>query len=141
MTCSTVLHDLVQKYLALYQYDTAKFFAERLYYEIPSAENLNVLAQCFLRLGKAKQAYHILKDSTHPPNRYLFALICISIGKLTEAERALSPNPQIDPQNLTAQQLNEVPEGAAGLYLLGRIARRSQCRESALFYFLKAIEV
>jgi tetratricopeptide (TPR) repeat protein len=141
MTCSTVLHDLVQKYLSLYQYDTAKFFAERLYYENPSPENLNVLAQCFYRLGKLKQAYHILQDSDHPSNRYLFALVCIAIGKLTEAERALSPNPQIDPQHLTGKQLGEVPEGAAGLYLLGRIARRSQCRDSAMFFLKKAIEV
>jgi tetratricopeptide (TPR) repeat protein len=141
MTCSTVLYDLVHKYLSLFQYDTAKFFAERLYYENPSPENLNLMAQCFFRLGKLKQTYHILHDSDHPSNRYLFALVCIAIGKLSEAERALSPNTQISPQNLTQKQLNEVPEGAAGVYLLGRLARRSQCRDAALFYFKKAIEV
>lgn len=141
MTCSTVLSDLVHKYLALFQYDTAKFFAERLYYENPSPENLNMMAQCFFRLGKFKQTYHILQDSDHPSNRYLFALVCVAIGKLSEAERALSPNTQIHPQNLTQKQLNDIPEGAAGLYLLGKIARRGQCREAALFYFKKAIEV
>lgn len=141
MSCSAVLSDLVQKYLSLSLYDTARFFAERLYYEDSSPQNLHLLAQCFFRLGKFKQTYHILQDNSHPSNRYLFAQTCIAIGKLSEAEKVLSPNSQIHPQNLTDQQLAEVPEGAAGVYLLGKIARRGQCREAAMFYFKKALEV
>lgn len=141
MSCATVLRDLVLKYQSIFQYEAAKFFAERLYYENPSPENLNLMAQCFFRMGKLKQTYHILHECTDPANRYLLALVCIAIGKLPEAERALSPSLQQDPEKLTQQQLSEVPEGAAGLYLLGRIARRGQCRDAALFYFRKAIEV
>ena len=39
--------------------------------------------------GKAYKAYEILKDCTSNQNRYKFALTCLKLNKLTEAEQAL----------------------------------------------------
>lgn len=39
--------------------------------------------------GKAYKAYEILKDCANPANRYKFALTCIKLNKLQEAEKAL----------------------------------------------------
>ncbi len=141
MACAAVLHTYTQKYLSFYQYDTAKFFAERLYYEEPSPIHLNILAQCYYRLNKYKQVYQLLQDCSHPSNRYLFALACVALNKLSEAERALSPTSNGTTSQLSSEQLSEVPEGALGLYLLGKICRRQQRKDAALFYLRKSIEV
>ena len=39
--------------------------------------------------GKAYKAYEILKDSTQNANRYKFALTCMRLNKLQEAEKVL----------------------------------------------------
>jgi hypothetical protein len=39
--------------------------------------------------GKAYKAYEILKDCQNSQNRYKFALTCLKLNKLQEAERAL----------------------------------------------------
>eukprot|EP01031_Cornospumella_fuschlensis_P041211 gene41211-50290_t len=80
---------LCSYYLANHLYETAKFYAERLYYERPDAHSLYVLAECYYRTGKVNQAYCILQEvifaACHEA-RYLFALVCVSLGKLEEAE-------------------------------------------------------
>ena len=141
MACANVLYTYAQKYLSFYQYETAKFFAERLYYEEPSPVHLNILAQCYYRQNKYKQVFQLLQDCSHPSNRYLFALACVALNKLSEAERALSPTQNGATNQLTSQQLHEIPEGALGLYLLGKVCRRQQRKDAALFYLRKAIEV
>ena len=40
---------LVEYYLSNYLYDTARFYAERLYYEDPSEANLNLWAHVYFR--------------------------------------------------------------------------------------------
>ena len=66
-----LLKNLTEHYLSIYLYETAKFYAERLYYEQPSEANLNTFAHTFYRQGKMKQTYLMLRDSTSPENRYL----------------------------------------------------------------------
>jgi anaphase-promoting complex subunit 3 len=141
MSCSEILHGLVARSLSVFDTDSARFFAERLCCEERSEANLNLLAQCYFRQGKYKQTYLILRDSIHPSNRYLFAMACFHINKLTEAERALSPNLDSLPQKLSDDEIGSIPEGSSGLFLLGRICRRMQRREAAMFYLKKAIEV
>ena len=143
-SCTDVLRRLVVQNLSLFLYDNAKFFAERLYYEDPKPENLHLLGQSYFRQGKIKQTYLILQHSDWSTNRYLFALACISLGKFSEAERALiTPSKAKAFQARTTQlkDLESVPGGAAGLYLLGIVSRKEQRRESAIDFFQKSLQL
>lgn len=65
-------------------------------------------------------------------SRYLFAISCFQMDLLSEAEASLSP--VTDP---TA----EVPNGAAGHYLLGLIYRYTDRRKSAIHHFKQALSI
>ena len=54
-----------------------------------------LLAESYLGEGKAYKAYEVLKPCTSPVNRYKYALTCIKLNKLGEAERALIGSMQI----------------------------------------------
>ena len=61
---------------------------------------------------EANEAYEVLKDCQSERNRYKHAQTCIKLKKMAEAERTLyGARGKTDLQN--------VPAGAAGLYLLG----------------------
>lgn len=139
--CSHILARLAEHYLSIFLYDTARFYAERCYYENPNPQSLNLLAQCFLREGKSKQAYLILLDSELPANRYLFALSCVSLHKYGEAEKALLPPNVMGPNDFSTELYSKVPGGGAGLYLLGVICRRESRIESAIEYFKMSLKV
>jgi anaphase-promoting complex subunit 3 len=137
MGMTELLRDLVDKHLSLCLYDNAHFYAERLLYESPSPDSLNLLALCYFRQGKTKQTYQLLKDSSSPENRYLFALACISLRRYVEAERALLAGRS----SYDARFASEIPGGAAGLYLLGKICRKDSRKESAIMFFRLCLEV
>ncbi|KAL9323631.1 hypothetical protein ACSQ67_008488 [Phaseolus vulgaris] len=73
------------------------------------------------------------KRSQMAQSRYLFAISCFHMDLLTEAEAALCP-PINDPSA-------EVPNGAAGHYLLGLIYRCTDRRKSAIKYFKQALSM
>ncbi|KAG9456605.1 hypothetical protein H6P81_001113 [Aristolochia fimbriata] len=110
----------------------AIFLCERLCAEFPSELNLQLLASCYLRNNQAHCAYHILKGTQMAQSRYLFALSCFQMDLLHEAEAALCPanEPHI-----------EVPNGAAGHYLLGLIYRYTDRKKSAVHHFMQALSI
>ncbi len=55
-------YSLTKYYLSTYQYDCARFYAERLYYDNPTARNLHMLAKSYFSVGKFKQTYLLLQD-------------------------------------------------------------------------------
>jgi anaphase-promoting complex subunit 3 len=141
MGISSVLHALIDHSLSLFLYENATFYAERLFYESPSAEALNILAQCYFRQGKTKQAYLILQEtisSSSNRNKYLLALICVTLGKLDEAEKVLLPR---NISNVVLEALSQVPGGAAGVYLLGKICRQQHRRDTAEAYYKVCLQV
>lgn len=50
--------------------------------------NAHLLATCYYRADQANRAYHTLKGRTSPKCRYLFALCCVKLRRLPEAEAA-----------------------------------------------------
>jgi anaphase-promoting complex subunit 3 len=142
-----VLKDLIQHYCSNFLYENAKFFAERLYYGNPNSdqmlksEYLFLLAKCYHGQGKVRQVYHLLKEDTYLPNRYLFAQSCIALSKYPDAEKALFPFKNIHPNEITEKDLAFIPGGAAGLYLLGVICRHEQRKDYAIAYFQQTITV
>ena len=136
---------LVERYLSLNLYDSARFYAERLHYDSPNVESLGLLATCYYRLGKVKQTYMILSESKYlnsPDNKYLFALVCLSLGKYDEAEFVLHSNNRfINYEEMTKENMASIPGGGAGLYLMGKICRRQQRKEASIHYFKLALQV
>ncbi|CAI0425560.1 unnamed protein product [Linum tenue] len=113
-----ILVDCVNNSLRHFMFGNAIFMCERLCAEFPSETNLELLARCYLQNNQAYSAYHILKVS------------CFQMDLLKEAEAALCP--ANDPGA-------EVPNGAAGHYLLGLIYRYTDRRKSAIDHFKEAL--
>eukprot|EP01041_Mallomonas_annulata_P007385 gene7385-15078_t len=140
-TSVDILSRLVEHYLSANLYDTARFYAERLYYENPTPQTLYRLANCYFREGKMNQTCLILQDSEWTENRYLYAHACFAIGKFSDAEKALVPSQNFSPKDLTQETIMKVPGGAAGLYLLGNICRREHRTEAAIEYFKYSLKL
>ncbi|KAL1834007.1 hypothetical protein ACET3Z_003658 [Daucus carota] len=128
----TMLIDCVQNSLRHLLYRNAIFMCERLCAEFPSETNSQLLAACYLQDNKAYSAYHILKGTQQPESRYLFAMACFQMDLLNEAETALCP---------ASEPSAEVPNGAAGHYLIGLIYRYTDRRRSAVHHFKQALSV
>ncbi|KAK9823416.1 hypothetical protein WJX72_002594 [[Myrmecia] bisecta] len=121
----------IQDSLGLYLHDNARFLCERLVAEFPSEANTHLLATCYYRSDQAYRGYHLLLGASSPQSRYLLALCCMQMGKMTEAEHALYPD----------QDSSAVPNGAAGFFLLGRISRLSNRHKQAIACFSTALQL
>eukprot|EP00887_Chlorella_sp_A99_P004840 scaffold4.g4840.t1 len=146
----------VQESLALYLYDNAIFLCERLVADFPTEANVFLLATCYHRAGQGYRAYRLLRGMAGEQSRYLFALACLQLGKLTEAEAALLPDndaskargagagaaPPAPPSPpAPPPSLPQVPNGAAGFYLLGRIYQLSNRHSAAMHYYNSAVQL
>ncbi|XP_050373541.1 cell division cycle protein 27 homolog B isoform X2 [Argentina anserina] len=127
-----ILRDAVHHSLRDFLHRNAIFLCERLCAEFPSETNLQLLAGCYLHSNQAYAAYHILKGTQVAQSRYLFAMSCYQMNLLHEAEAALSP---------ANEPSAEVPNGAAGHYLLGLIYRYTDRRKSAIQHFKQALTI
>ncbi|KAJ8750661.1 hypothetical protein K2173_015842 [Erythroxylum novogranatense] len=128
----SILVECVNNNLGHFMYRNAIFMCERLCAEFPSETNLQLLAGCYLQNNQAYAAYHILKGTQMAQSRYLFAMSCFQMDLLTEAEAALYP---------ANEPSAEVPNGAAGHYLLGLIYRYTDRRRSAIHHFKQALSI
>ncbi|GAB2222023.1 hypothetical protein Droror1_Dr00013220 [Drosera rotundifolia] len=128
----SILVECVQSSLRNFMYRNAIFMCERLCAEFPSEVNSQLLATCYLRNDQAYAAYNILKGAQMAQSRYLFALSCFRMDLLSEAERVLCP---------THEPGLEVPNGAAGHYLLGLIYRFTDRRKNAVTHFKQALSL
>ncbi|KAL8457029.1 hypothetical protein ACS0TY_035022 [Phlomoides rotata] len=126
-----ILIDCVRNSLQQLMNRNAIFMCERLCAEFPSEKNLQLLASCYLQNNQAHCAYHILKGTLMDQCRYLFALSCYQMDLLNEAEAALSPN----------EASAEVPNGAAGHYLLGLVYRYTDRKQKAINHFNQALSM
>ncbi|KDD72960.1 hypothetical protein H632_c2692p1, partial [Helicosporidium sp. ATCC 50920] len=121
----------VQESLDLYLLSNATFLAERLVCDFPTEVNMFLLATCYHRSNETYRTYQLLKGLKSPHARYLLALSCLQLGKLSEAEEALAPG----------KNLELVPNGAAGFHLLGRIARLSNRAAAAAKHYSRALRL
>lgn len=79
------------------------------------------------------KAYEILLKCRSPENRYKLAKICLKLNKLREAEKALLNHKHSSRRSSTNNPNFEkqVPNGAAGCYLLGVIYDKCSKYEQA----------
>ncbi|XP_071722429.1 cell division cycle protein 27 homolog B [Rutidosis leptorrhynchoides] len=132
MATDAILVDCVQNSLRHFMYKNAIFLCERLCAESPTEMNLQLLASCYLQSNQAYSAYHILKGTRMAQSRYLFAISCFQMDLLNEAEDALCP---------ANEPSAEIPNGAAGHYLLGLVYRYTDRRRSAIHHFKQALAI
>ncbi|CAH2051184.1 unnamed protein product [Thlaspi arvense] len=125
-----MLVDCVQNSLRHFVYKNAIFMCERLCAEFPSEVNLQLLATSYLQNNQAYSAYHLLKGTQMAQSRYLFALSCFQMDLLNEAESALC---------LVNEPGAEIPNGAAGHYLLGLIYKYTDRRKNAAQQFKQSL--
>ena len=105
--------------------------------------NAHLLATCYYRDDKAYRAYHLLRGTTSPRCRYLLARCCYAGAKKhAEAEAALvSPDASkpfpLDPN--PGHPVGDVPNGAAGQYLLGLVCKETGRRAAAVAHLAAAL--
>jgi anaphase-promoting complex subunit 3 len=109
------LANCVQYSLENFLYDNATFMAERIWAEDKSELSRHLLATCYFSSQKFYAAFDVLRGSTSERNKYLLALSAFRLGKLKEAEYALTEGQPIT--NIC------VPNNGVGLHLLGTICR------------------
>jgi tetratricopeptide (TPR) repeat protein len=136
---------LCRRFLSQGLYDSARFYAERQYYDAPCPSHLHLLAQCYHRVGKVQQAYLVLKSAVFSDcqeAKYLFGQVCFELGKLAEAEQALIGEDagMLMEEEITVESMLDTPGGAAGVYLLGKIYRRQQRLDLAKKSLVVALE-
>ncbi|XP_078161515.1 CDC27 family protein isoform X2 [Carex rostrata] len=120
----------VQSSLGQFMPRNALFLCERLCAQFPAEINQQLLATCYLQNNQAYAAYNILKGLKMPQSRYLFALSCYRMDLVKEAEAALCPPNEPN---------SEVPNGAAGHYLLGLVYRYTGRKKAAIEHFTQAL--
>ncbi|KAG2323572.1 hypothetical protein Bca52824_016785 [Brassica carinata] len=94
--------------------------------------NMQLLATSYLQNNQAYSAYHLLKGTQMAQSRYLFALSCYQMDLLNEAESALCP---------VNEPGAEIPNGAAGHYLLGLIYKYTDRRKNAAQQFKQSLSL
>ena len=138
-----VLTQLVEKYLALHLHDTALFLCEKLHDIQQSEVSRHLLACCYVYSGRKAQAIEVLRGANTPSNRYLRARYLLDLGRFGEAEEELTRRSG-NLNNIFAerppdhQYIDLIPNGAAGIALLGKICVRSGRRQQAKQCFLTA---
>ncbi|OQR91065.1 anaphase-promoting complex subunit [Achlya hypogyna] len=129
----------VKRFLAQSLFSSAVFLAERLVAENASEANIGLLAETYYRSGDGHRAIALLQNSDaarSPHNKYLLALCCYEAGRLTEAESALLASNHAS----VVSEPDHIPNGAAGLYLMGCICRRGNRPEHAIRYFTESLK-
>lgn len=115
-------------------HENAIFLAERVCAEQSCDASKLLLATCHYSAGAANRAIVVLQGSTAPQNRYLLALCCMRLGRLPEAQTALL-GPAAPDTDATAT----LPNGAAGLYLMGMVCLKMQQRQRAIKYLTRCL--
>ena len=118
-------------------HENAIFLAERVCAESGGGDASKLLlATCHYSAGAANRAVKILEGCTAPANRYLLALCCMRLGRLPEAQTALLGASMPDTEATAA-----LPNGAAGLYLMGMVCLKMQQRQRAIKYLTRCLGI
>ena len=117
-------------------HDNATFLAERVCAESSCDASKLLLATCHYAAGAANRAAVVLQGCSAPQNRYLLALCCMRLGRLPEAQTALLGASMPDTDASAA-----LPNGAAGLYLMGTICLKMQQRQRAIKYLTRSLSL
>ncbi|CAE7194421.1 CDC27B [Symbiodinium sp. CCMP2592] len=111
----------------------AAFYAERLVAERPCDETTYLLGLAYFHNQELARAQWHLQGNKLPEARYLLAKCCSQLKRWDLAEEALLPS-------AGGGNLNEVVNGAAGLFLLGQVQERQGRREQAVECYFRCLQ-
>jgi anaphase-promoting complex subunit 3 len=135
---------IVKRYLELQQFDSATFICERTYARNKDQASLHYLAMCYRAQGCTSRAIGILQQnitSLDERNKYMLAICAIAEDSFITAERILLGEFYgIKGLGLPKQALHSIPEGAAGLLVLGDINRHLKRTEKAIYFYCACLE-
>jgi tetratricopeptide (TPR) repeat protein len=149
---------LVQEYLQVMCLDNATFLAERMVASFKTTNAFYLLAVCHYRNLSPQRALMVLEDVKmgNAATNYLTAKCCYDMERYGRAEEALLQQARLDYKEYqlstttTTTSMDEwmmetspcpIPNGAAGLYLLGNICRRSSRKQRAMQYYRMSLQV
>ena len=149
---------LIQQYLQVMCLDNATFLAERMVATSKTTNSLYLLAICHYRNRSPQKALIVLEDvkeTGDAATQYLTAKCCFDLDQFGRAEEALLQQARTDYKEYKATSVTSttmddwlmetspcpVPNGAAGLYLLGNICRRSNRLQRASQYYRMSLQV
>lgn len=138
----------VRKSIHAYDFRNALFLCERLISINKTTENFLLFGDCYLKAGKPKAAYLILKDAMREMKeenespvaaklRFLFALCCYKLKLYREAERSLIFGASVVRER--GRQLPPLVQSAESLHLLGKINREENKIDKAIEFFKRAL--
>ncbi len=137
------LMDAVSESLANELYPNASFLGERLLAEHDSDESRYLLALAYQGEQKLHKAFEILLKCKQDKCRYKLAQIALKMKDHNTAEKALFNviGHKHDWRNVNyTDREDQIPNGAAGFFLLGEIYdRKQQQSERAFKYYSIAI--
>eukprot|EP00536_Pseudo-nitzschia_multiseries_P002915 jgi/Psemu1/184742/e_gw1.41.21.1 len=113
---------LIQEYLQVMCLENATFLAERMVASCKTTNAYYLLGVCHYRSGAPQRALSVLSNNIHQSSRDASAVM-----SMNEWLIETSPCP--------------IPNGAAGLYLLGNICRRSNRRRRAVEYYRMSLQL
>ena len=162
---------LIQEYLQVMCLENATVLAERMVASCQTTNAYYLLGVCHYRSGAPQRALSVLSKNTSrrgtkyhdSATAYLAAKCCFDLKLYGRAEESLmgaaradykeykiNRNPFDSRRDNSPMSMDEwltetspcpIPNGAAGLYLLGNICRRSNRRRRATEYFCMSLQV
>ncbi|RIA95275.1 hypothetical protein C1645_816869 [Glomus cerebriforme] len=141
------LENMIWNSLENYLYKNATFLAERLYAQDKTNENSRfLLATCYYRSGQRKAAYYLLNSAHSIKCKYLFAKCCLDLDKAEEGkEKLLTIINNVETRNpldsfSSATKLNQTPDLASVLCLLGTLCKNARRLDEAAQYYVQCIK-
>ena len=116
-----------------FNFTNSTFLAERLRYSMDNEQNRCLLAECYLIEGKFYNIIELLEKTKTQRARYIYAMACFKLGKLKEAEDALISHEGSQLKTLS-KNLDNIVNGAHGLYLLAQVYEKNQNKAAAECY-------
>lgn len=149
---SSTYSTLIQQYLHVLCDDNATFYAERLYGHEKTIHSTYLLATCYYQSNQMKRCRSVLIHNMSLTSQcknscYLLSKCCYNLGLWVEAEDVLLSGTKIKSKGLEGCRVDllsepcPIPNGAAGLYLLGSICRKSNRRKQAETYYRLSLEI
>ncbi|CAB9507608.1 cycle protein 27 homolog [Seminavis robusta] len=154
---------LIQQYLSVMCVDNAIFLAERFVACKKSNDSQYLLALCHHRSGAPKRALGVLENcqDDSPKIQYLVAKCCLELGDYGRAEEALlnfsrqeyrksrgnslpsaaDNSPEAMDTWIITTTPCPIPNGAAGLHMLGNICRASNRKNRAKQYYRMSLKL
>lgn len=111
-----------------YDYNDAIFLAERLFAEVGNEDALYLLALCHYRMGKPQRAYKLLqsKGFGSPECRYIMALSCLDLDKLSEAETIITGGCSLKNKSLDEIAVEFGEHASFAFRILGQVFSKTE---------------